>query len=109
MGRGLTENSLCLPGESDIVQADRESPHGECEVPLQTGSKIFVKIDIGLTVNLFQGPVIPLYLGADVFSSTDIRTENHPRYHARFAKRGLATKIHFSSGKIEPQRHHTVT
>ncbi|XP_040011804.1 uncharacterized protein si:ch211-110p13.9 [Xiphias gladius] len=44
-----------------------------------------------------KGPVIPLYLGADVFSSTDIRTENHPRYHAKFAKKGLATKIHFSS------------
>ncbi|AWP07167.1 Hypothetical protein SMAX5B_016553 [Scophthalmus maximus] len=44
-----------------------------------------------------QGPVIPLYLGADVFSSTDVRTENHPRYHAKFAKKGLATKITFSS------------
>ncbi|XP_022613520.1 uncharacterized protein LOC111230908 [Seriola dumerili] len=44
-----------------------------------------------------KAPVIPLYLGADVFSSTDIRTENHPRYHAKFAKKGLATKIKFSS------------
>ncbi|XP_022052089.2 uncharacterized protein si:ch211-110p13.9 isoform X2 [Acanthochromis polyacanthus] len=44
-----------------------------------------------------EGPVIPLYLGADLLSNTDIRTENHPRYHARFAKKGLATKIHFSS------------
>ncbi|XP_040898714.1 uncharacterized protein si:ch211-110p13.9 isoform X2 [Toxotes jaculatrix] len=35
--------------------------------------------------------------GADVFSSTDIRTENHPRYHAKFAKKGLATKVQFSS------------
>uniref|UniRef100_A0A3P8UBJ5 Si:ch211-110p13.9 n=1 Tax=Amphiprion percula TaxID=161767 RepID=A0A3P8UBJ5_AMPPE len=43
------------------------------------------------------GPVIPLYLGADLLSNTDIRTENHPRYHARFAKKGLATKINFSS------------
>ncbi|GLD54022.1 uncharacterized protein AKAME5_000669300 [Lates japonicus] len=50
-----------------------------------------------LTESPHMGPVIPLYLGADVFSSTDIRTENHPRYHAKFAKRGLATKIHFSS------------
>lgn len=41
----------------------------------------------------------PLYLGADLLSNTDIRTENHPRYHAKFAKKGLATKIHFSSGK----------
>uniref|UniRef100_A0A3Q3FEY3 Si:ch211-110p13.9 n=1 Tax=Labrus bergylta TaxID=56723 RepID=A0A3Q3FEY3_9LABR len=39
----------------------------------------------------------PLYLGADLFSNTDIRTENHPRHHAKFAKKGLATKIHFSS------------
>ncbi|XP_029998987.1 uncharacterized protein LOC115425504 [Sphaeramia orbicularis] len=44
-----------------------------------------------------KGSVVPLYLGADVFSNTDIRTENHPRYHAKFAKKGLATKIHFSS------------
>ncbi|XP_054867444.1 uncharacterized protein si:ch211-110p13.9 isoform X2 [Amphiprion ocellaris] len=44
-----------------------------------------------------KGPVIPLYLGADLLSNTDIRTENHPRYHARFAKKGLATKINFSS------------
>ncbi|XP_029018148.1 uncharacterized protein si:ch211-110p13.9 isoform X2 [Betta splendens] len=43
-----------------------------------------------------HGPVIPLYLGADVLSNTDVRTENHPRYHAKFAKKGLATKIHFS-------------
>ncbi|XP_034396530.1 uncharacterized protein si:ch211-110p13.9 [Cyclopterus lumpus] len=42
-------------------------------------------------------PVVPLYLGADVFSNTDIRTENHPRYHAKFAKKGFATKINFSS------------
>ncbi|XP_044052282.1 uncharacterized protein si:ch211-110p13.9 [Siniperca chuatsi] len=44
-----------------------------------------------------KSPVVPLYLGADVFSNTDIRTENHPRHHAKFAKKGLATKIHFSS------------
>lgn len=49
--------------------------------------------------NLFQTPVIPLYLGADLFSNTDIRTENHPRHHAKFAKKGLATKVNFSSGK----------
>lgn len=41
--------------------------------------------------------MIPLYLGADLLSNTDIRTENHPRYHAKYAKKGLATKIHFSS------------
>ncbi|XP_040051439.2 uncharacterized protein LOC120830689 isoform X1 [Gasterosteus aculeatus] len=44
-----------------------------------------------------KSPVVPLYLGADVFSNTDIRTENHPRYHAKFAKKGFATKVHFSS------------
>ncbi|XP_072243972.1 uncharacterized protein [Leuresthes tenuis] len=44
-----------------------------------------------------QGPGIPLYLGADLLSNTDIRIENHPRYHAKFAKKGLSTKLHFSS------------
>lgn len=44
-----------------------------------------------------KGPAIPLYLGADLLSNTDIRTENHPRYHAKFAKKGLATKLHFPS------------
>ncbi|XP_072289851.1 uncharacterized protein [Eucyclogobius newberryi] len=44
-----------------------------------------------------KGPAIPLYLGADLFSNTDIRTENHPRHHAKFAKKGLATKLQFSS------------
>eukprot|EP00063_Salmo_salar_P041955 XP_014016790.1 PREDICTED: uncharacterized protein LOC106580363 [Salmo salar] len=44
-----------------------------------------------------EGPMVPLFLGADLFSNTDIRTENHPRYHAKFAKKGLATKLHFSS------------
>lgn len=47
-----------------------------------------------------QTPVIPLYLGADLFSNTDIRTENHPRHHAKFAKKGLATKVNFSSGDM---------
>lgn len=50
---------------------------------------------------MFQSPVVPLYLGADLFSNTGIRTENHPRCHAKFAKKGLATKIKFSSGKIQ--------
>ncbi|TMS03229.1 hypothetical protein E3U43_000118 [Larimichthys crocea] len=44
-----------------------------------------------------ESPMVPLYLGADLFSNTDIRTENHPRHHAKFAKKGLATKINFSS------------
>ncbi|XP_056603080.1 uncharacterized protein si:ch211-110p13.9 isoform X1 [Triplophysa dalaica] len=41
--------------------------------------------------------MIPLFLGADLFSDTDIRSENQPRHHAKFAKRGLATKLFFSS------------
>ncbi|XP_078277808.1 uncharacterized protein LOC144605965 [Rhinoraja longicauda] len=41
--------------------------------------------------------LIPLFLGADVIAKTSIRTENHPRIHAKFAKRGLATKLTFSS------------
>ncbi|KAK1806816.1 hypothetical protein P4O66_005299 [Electrophorus voltai] len=44
-----------------------------------------------------EGQMIPLFLGADLFTDTDVRTENHPRYHAKFAKRGLATKLIFSS------------
>lgn len=51
----------------------------------------------------FQAQMIPLFLGADVLSSTDVRTENHPRYHAKFAKKGLATKIQFSSGTMFAQ------
>ncbi|KAL6114134.1 uncharacterized protein ACO6RY_04979 [Pungitius sinensis] len=50
-----------------------------------------------LTQSSNKSAVVPLYLGADVFSNTDIRTENHPRYHAKFAKKGFATKVHFSS------------
>uniref|UniRef100_A0A1A7WEC2 Si:ch211-110p13.9 n=2 Tax=Iconisemion striatum TaxID=60296 RepID=A0A1A7WEC2_9TELE len=50
-----------------------------------------------LTNCLNQGTDIPLFLGADLLSNTDIRIENHPRYHAKFAKKGLATKINFSS------------
>lgn len=51
--------------------------------------------------------MVPLFLGADLFSNTDIRTENHPRYHAKFAKKGLATKLHFSSGKfLSPDTDH---
>ncbi|XP_062399310.1 uncharacterized protein si:ch211-110p13.9 [Sardina pilchardus] len=44
-----------------------------------------------------EGRLIPLFLGADLYSDTDIRIENHPRYHAKFAKKGLATKLVFSS------------
>ncbi|KPP77192.1 hypothetical protein Z043_103401, partial [Scleropages formosus] len=41
--------------------------------------------------------MVPLFLGADLLSKTDIRTENHPKYHAKYAKKGLATKLIFSS------------
>ncbi|XP_067911149.1 uncharacterized protein si:ch211-110p13.9 [Heterodontus francisci] len=41
--------------------------------------------------------LIPLFLGADVVAKIGIRTENHPRIHAKFAKKGLATKLSFSS------------
>lgn len=44
-----------------------------------------------------EDQMIPLFLGADLFSDTDVRSENQPRYHAKFAKRGLATKLVFSS------------
>ncbi|XP_066545840.1 uncharacterized protein LOC136712917 [Amia ocellicauda] len=41
--------------------------------------------------------MIPLFLGADLFSKTGIRIENHTRFHAKFSKKGLATKLNFSS------------
>ncbi|XP_073697489.1 uncharacterized protein [Garra rufa] len=44
-----------------------------------------------------EDQMIPLFLGADLFSDTDVRSENQPRYHAKFAKRGLATKLVFPS------------
>ncbi|XP_068594478.1 uncharacterized protein si:ch211-110p13.9 [Brachionichthys hirsutus] len=44
-----------------------------------------------------KSSMVPLYLGADLFCNTDVRTENHPRHHAKFAKKGLATKINFAS------------
>ncbi|KAG1957559.1 uncharacterized protein si:ch211-110p13.9 [Pimephales promelas] len=44
-----------------------------------------------------EDQMIPLFLGADLFSDTDVRSENQPRYHAKYAKRGLATKLVFSS------------
>ncbi|XP_057687437.1 uncharacterized protein si:ch211-110p13.9 isoform X2 [Corythoichthys intestinalis] len=40
---------------------------------------------------------VPLFLGADLLANTNVRSENHPRHHAKFARKGLATKIHFSS------------
>lgn len=52
---------------------------------------------------LIKESVIPLFLGADLFLNTDVRTENHPRYHAKFARRGLATKLAFAAGIISLQ------
>ncbi|XP_077457770.1 uncharacterized protein LOC144074941 isoform X2 [Stigmatopora argus] len=40
---------------------------------------------------------VPLFLGADLLANTNVRSENHPRHHAKFARKGLATKIYFSS------------
>lgn len=60
---------------------------------------LFAKEPIIQLMSLFtKEPAIPLFLGADLFLNTDVRTENHPRYHAKFAKKGLATKLAFSSG-----------
>ncbi|KAM4707634.1 uncharacterized protein O3C94_007645 [Discoglossus pictus] len=47
--------------------------------------------------NLEQDNMIPLFLGTDVVAHTGIRTENHPKLHAKFAKKGLATKLQFTS------------
>ncbi|XP_077417448.1 uncharacterized protein LOC144048880 [Vanacampus margaritifer] len=40
---------------------------------------------------------VPLFLGADLLANTDVRAENHPRHHAKFSRKGLATKIYFPS------------
>ncbi|XP_069789339.1 uncharacterized protein [Narcine bancroftii] len=59
---------------------------------------VFLSSSNSLTLGQdFQENLIPLFLGADVIAKTSIRTENHPRIHAKFAKRGLATKLNFSS------------
>ncbi|XP_073532352.1 uncharacterized protein [Phyllobates terribilis] len=41
--------------------------------------------------------MIPVFLGSDVVSHTGIRTENHPKIHAKFAKKGLAARLNFST------------
>ncbi|XP_075034011.1 uncharacterized protein LOC142095108 isoform X2 [Mixophyes fleayi] len=41
--------------------------------------------------------MIPVFLGTDVVSGTGIRTENHPKIHAKFAKKGLAARLNFST------------
>ncbi|XP_069475723.1 uncharacterized protein [Ambystoma mexicanum] len=41
--------------------------------------------------------MIPLFLGADVLALTHVRTENHTKLHAKFAKKGLASKLNFGS------------
>lgn len=42
--------------------------------------------------------MIPVFLGADVVSQTGVRTENHPKIHAKFSKKGLAARLTFSPG-----------
>ncbi|KAG8456075.1 hypothetical protein GDO86_002030 [Hymenochirus boettgeri] len=41
--------------------------------------------------------IIPVFLGADVVAETGIRTENHPKLHAKFSKKGLSARLNFSS------------
>ncbi|XP_078591155.1 uncharacterized protein LOC144870621 [Branchiostoma floridae x Branchiostoma japonicum] len=41
---------------------------------------------------------VPLFLGADVLAGSGIACDNQPRIHARYAKKGLATKLHFEAG-----------
>ncbi|XP_078671758.1 uncharacterized protein LOC144911564 isoform X2 [Branchiostoma floridae x Branchiostoma belcheri] len=41
---------------------------------------------------------VPLFLGADVLAGSGIACDNQPRIHARYAKKGLATKLHFEDG-----------
>ncbi|XP_040203129.1 uncharacterized protein LOC120933796 [Rana temporaria] len=43
-----------------------------------------------------QKTMIPVFLGADVVSQTGVRTENHPKIHAKFSKKGLAARLTFS-------------
>ncbi|XP_018412728.1 PREDICTED: uncharacterized protein LOC108787625 [Nanorana parkeri] len=43
-----------------------------------------------------QNTMIPVFLGADVVSQTGVRTENHSKIHAKFAKKGLAARLTFS-------------
>ncbi|XP_075710676.1 uncharacterized protein LOC142743619 [Rhinoderma darwinii] len=40
---------------------------------------------------------IPVFLGRDVLYQTGMRTGNHPKIHAKFAKKGLATRLNFST------------
>ncbi|MEE6504027.1 hypothetical protein FKM82_005049 [Ascaphus truei] len=52
--------------------------------------------------------MIPLFLGADVVAHTGIRTENHPKLHAKFAKKGFAAKLNFGADfKFERLRLHS--
>ncbi|XP_075118567.1 uncharacterized protein LOC142193229 [Leptodactylus fuscus] len=44
-----------------------------------------------------QDNMIPVFLGSDVVSHTGIRTENHSKTHAKFAKKGLAARLNFST------------
>ncbi|CAB4019370.1 Hypothetical predicted protein [Paramuricea clavata] len=41
---------------------------------------------------------MPLFLGCDVLDECSISSGNLPRFHAKHARRGLATKLNFQSG-----------
>ncbi|XP_056391212.1 protein lava lamp isoform X2 [Hyla sarda] len=47
--------------------------------------------------DICEDNLIPVFLGSDVVSQTGIRTENHPKIHAKFARKGLAARLNFSS------------
>ncbi|OCT98393.1 uncharacterized protein LOC108705694 isoform X2 [Xenopus laevis] len=47
--------------------------------------------------NQTEDNMIPVFLGADVVAQTGIRTENHPKLHAKFSKKGLAARLNFST------------
>ncbi|XP_067861870.1 uncharacterized protein si:ch211-110p13.9 [Heptranchias perlo] len=79
------ERTVCLPEWSVGLRKFRF-------VFLSPPNSIKVCQDFQVEENL-----TPLFLGADVVAKTGIRTENHPRIHAKFAKKGLATKLSFSS------------
>ncbi|KAM3937062.1 uncharacterized protein RB166_003442 isoform 2-T2 [Leptodactylus fuscus] len=47
--------------------------------------------------DICEDNMIPVFLGSDVVSHTGIRTENHSKTHAKFAKKGLAARLNFST------------
>ncbi|XP_072034259.1 uncharacterized protein [Amphiura filiformis] len=58
----------------------------------------FLLLTGGNKADVQVSPDVPsthLFLAADVLADSNIVKENQPRVHARFAKKGLATKVHF--------------